>query len=235
MSFYQSFASYYDRIFPLNPVALNFVANHFQKGESILDIGAGTGNMAIALANEGYNVSASEPDQEMVEWIRSKAKESRLAIYTQTMLEINLINGSFDGILCIGNTLPHLQNLKEIEDFLEKCINKLNPGGKLILQLVNYDQVLSNDNFSFPVIEKEDFTFTRNYMKKEDHILFTTKLKGEDLETENTIALFPVTSKQLITIINKLHFENVEIMGSFKGEQYSVDSKAMIIVARKGQ
>ena len=72
MSFYQSFASYYDRIFPLNQTALSFVSNYFQPGESILDMGAGTGNMAIALADKEIEVTASEPDETMAESIRSK-------------------------------------------------------------------------------------------------------------------------------------------------------------------
>ncbi|RUL51092.1 class I SAM-dependent methyltransferase [Lysinibacillus antri] len=235
MSFYQSLASYYDRIFLLNNMALTFVEKHFQQGESLLDIGAGTGNMALALAEKGFIVKASEPDEEMVDIIRTKveAKAFPISIYSETMQQIEAIGGFFDGILCVGNTLPHLKNLLEIQEFLGGCFNKLHAGGRLILQLVNYDHVLANDNFTFPVIEKEDFTFTRHYTKQEDNILFTSKLKVEDVENENTIALYPVVSKQLQTILGNVGFKDVAIYGSFKGEPYSSDSKAMILVARK--
>ena len=80
MSFYQSFASYYDRIFPLNQTALSFVSNYFQLGECILDMGAGTGNMAIALADNELKVTASEPDGTMAESIRSQSGYERLNI-----------------------------------------------------------------------------------------------------------------------------------------------------------
>ena len=36
MSFYKNLASYYDRIFPLNQIALSFISQYFQEGEVFL-------------------------------------------------------------------------------------------------------------------------------------------------------------------------------------------------------
>src|SRR6476620_7772496 len=226
MSFYQSFASYYDRIFPLNQTALSFVSSYFQPGESILDIGAGTGNMAVALAEKEIKVTASEPDETMAESIRSKTdlKGLTLSIQTKSMEQIEEFQSNFDGIICIGNTLPHLPDEEGIERFLSQCHQKLNKDGRLILQMVNYDKVLSTDDFSFPVIQKDYFSFTRRYEKVNDHIYFTSILTVHEESTENTIPLYPITSQRLIALLTKAGFESVQVYGNFKAEDFKHDS-----------
>jgi glycine/sarcosine N-methyltransferase len=235
MSFYHDLTAYYDQIFPLNQTAFSFISEHFNQGSTILDMGAGTGNMAIALAEKDLKITASEPEDTMEQSIQKKAnsKGVSLSVYTKSMEEIAKIQGDFDGILCIGNTLPHLSDIKAIEAFLRECYLKLNPNGLLILQQVNYDKVLSNDNFSFPVIEKEDFTFTRHYEKSSEHILFTTRLTLNEETIENTLPLYPVTSQQLISSLKNVGFGVVDVYGNFKGESHSTESPALVIVARK--
>ena len=215
MSFYQDLTSYYDEIFPLNQTAFSFISPFFQKGDSVLDIGAGTGNMAIALAQAELIVTASEPEERMAEAIRKKAN-SNMPVHTKSMEEIGEFAESFDGILCIGNTLPHLSNTEAIEAFLEKCYEKLNVNGTLILQQVNYDKVLTQDDFPFPTIEKDHFTFTRHYEKKDDHILFTSRVTANGESIENTIPLFPITSEQLISLLKKVGFQPVDTMETLK-------------------
>lgn len=234
MSFYQSFASYYDQIFPLNQTALSFISNLFQPGESILDIGAGTGNMAIALANKEMEVIASEPDETMAESIRSKTDSSdlHLSVQTKSMEQIVEFQSLFDGIICIGNTLPHLPDEERMEHFLNQCYQKLKQNGRLILQTVNYDKVLSTDDFSFPVIQKDEFSFTRRYEKVNDHIYFTSILSVNGESTENTIPLYPITSKRLISLLTKAGFESIQIYGNFKGEDFKLDSPALVVVAK---
>lgn len=47
------------------PEQAGFITRYAHAGASILDIGAGTGNLAFALAAEGRHVTALEPDPEM--------------------------------------------------------------------------------------------------------------------------------------------------------------------------
>ncbi len=235
MSFYKVLSPYYDFIFPLNHNALSFLSSYFNKGEPLLDIGAGTGSMAIALAEKGCKVTAIEPEETMAEHIRLKAAASGtpLSIHTKSMEQIEQLQETFDGIYCIGNTLAHLQNLEELESFLDNCLKKLNQNGKLILQLVNYDNVMTNDHFSFPVIKKENFVFTRQYAKKEENILFTTTLTTDKESLVSTVPLYPITSLQLIPSLKKTGFQEIQMYGSFIKESYSPNSQALIVVASR--
>ncbi|WP_428909590.1 class I SAM-dependent methyltransferase [Niallia sp. Krafla_26] len=235
MAFYHDLSTYYDQIFPLNQTAYAFISNCFQKGDSIIDMGAGTGNMAIALAQGGLQVTASEPEETLVESIKKKAAEKgiSLSVHTKTMEKLGEFQENFDGILCVGNTLPHLPNIVEVERFLGQCYEKLKENGKLILQQVNYDKVLAKDDFSFPVIEKENFTFTRHYEKKNEHIHFTSRLTIDGETIDNTIPLYPITSQQLKQALEKVGFQNINQYGNFKEENHTSESPALVTVARK--
>jgi glycine/sarcosine N-methyltransferase len=234
LPFYHDLASTYDQIFPLNPIAFSFISRYFQEGNSVLDMGAGTGNMDIALAEMGLEVTASEPEETMAESIKKKAESKGLllSVHTKSMEEIDTFQENFDGILCIGNTLPHLSDLEALEGYLHKCFAKLKSNGVLILQQVNYDRVLSKNDFSFPAIEKEDFTFTRHYEKKDEYLLFTSALTINGETTENTIPLYPITSKQLMPLLKKIGFQVEGIYGNFKSESHSTESPALVTVAR---
>jgi glycine/sarcosine N-methyltransferase len=236
MSFYEALAPYYDQIFPANDAAINFLFSHFESGQTILDIGAGTGNMAIALAQKGLNVIAIEPDEKMAASIIDKSTANGLVIPVHTigMQQIDELTESGDGVYCIGNTIPHLYDLQDVEEFLKKCYEKMSKDGKLILQLVNYEKVLASvENFSFPVIETKSLTFTRKYEQEGNKIRFTANLTVEDQSFNNTVSLYPVTAAQLIPLLTEAGFQVVGKFGNFKKQEYTKDSPALIIVAKK--
>lgn len=236
MTFYENLAPFYDQIFPANDGAIQFLLSHFEAGQTIVDIGAGTGNMANALARKGLNVIAIEPDEKMAEYIMGKTKANALdvSVYIKGMEEIETIKEKIDGMYCIGNTLPHLNNLEEAEVFLKKCAKIMRNGGKLILQLVNFEKVLSSiEDFTFPIIETSSLTFTRNYEQDGNKILFTTSLTAGGKSYINTIPLYPFTREQLNTLLQKAGFEVESVYGNFKKQEYSIQSPALIVVAKK--
>ncbi len=235
MTFYQPLTQYYDEIFPTNPKASHFLASTFKQGGTLLDVGAGTGNMALSLVHEGFQVTATEPEETMVKQIHQKAKSSPyfLKIYTKAMQQLDEFTETFDGIYCIGNTLVHLDNLEEISEFLHQTYQKLNDDGIFIFQIVNFERVLTTQDFTFPVIKKETFAFERRYDLVDDKILFTTTLLTNDQTISNTTTLYPATSKQLLPILEDCGFQSIETYGNFAKDSYSLNSPALIVVAKK--
>ncbi|WP_342433265.1 class I SAM-dependent methyltransferase [Neobacillus sp. FSL H8-0543] len=233
MTFYRSLTPFYDEIFPTNVKALNFLRSNFKQGGLLLDVGAGTGNMALYLAEEGFNVIATEPEKTMAQQIREKATNPSIQVYTKTMQQIEEFEETFDGIYCIGNTLVHLNNVEEINEFLQQVYRKLTDDGLFICQIVNFDKVLSQQDFSFPVIQKETFEFKRQYDLKGDKVAFTTTLTSAGQSFSNTTTLYPATSKQLLPILKNCGFQTIETYGNFEKIPFSVNSPAFILVAKK--
>ncbi|WP_102271748.1 class I SAM-dependent methyltransferase [Cytobacillus massiliigabonensis] len=235
MSFYKILTPYYDQIFPSNKNTKQFLAENLRKGGKLLDVGAGTGNMALALAKEGYNVTATEPEEKMAEEIRKKALDETISLHAEAkaMQQLDEFTETYDGIYCIGNTLAHLRNLEEIDQFLQTAFKKLNKNGVFILQIVNFERVLVNKDFSFPVIRKENFEFQRHYEIAEENILFTTTLIADGKTQSNTIPLYPATVSQLLPILESCGFKEINTYGNFNSSPYSIDTPALIITAIK--
>lgn len=236
MSFYKTLTPFYDSIFPANEKAIPFLASHFKKGGSLLDVGAGTGNMAIVLSQQGFQVTAAEPELGMVEQIRLKAQscQNPVKVASKTMQQLNEGEETYDGIYCIGNTLAHLNNLEEIQTFFEHAFQKLQEEGVFIFQIVNFERVLTKQDFTFPIKKTDTFEFSRQYELEGDQILFTSTLTVDGESQTNTIPLFPATKSELLPLLRQCGFETIDVYGNFQSKAYSIDSPALVVVAKKG-
>jgi glycine/sarcosine N-methyltransferase len=233
LTFYQSLTPYYDEIFPTNIKTLNFLVSNFKERGILLDVGAGTGNMALNLAKEGFNVIATEPEETMAKQIKEKAGNHSITVLTKTMQQIAEVEETFDGIYCIGNTLVHLNNMEEISEFVQQVYKKLNQAGVFVCQVVNFEKVLEKQVVTFPTIQKETFKFNRRYDLKGEKVLFTTTIETAEQTFSNTTSLYPVTSKQLLPALKNAGFQSVELFGNFEKESYTLNSAAVIVVAKK--
>lgn len=230
MTFYQTLTPYYDEIFPANPKQINFISSFIPKDSSLLDVGAGTGNVALALVKAGYKVTAMEPEESMAAKLADKtAAYESLQVNTLTMQQINKLAESYDGIYCIGNTLVHLQNIDEIKEFIVQSFAKLFENGKLMIQIVNYEK----KDFSFPVLHKENFVFERSYRYEKNKLLFTANLTVNGISTSNTILLYPLTVNQLVPLLKEVGFKRIETYANFDKAPYTENAPALVITATK--
>ncbi len=240
MGFYEEISKYYDIIFPLSHTTLKFIEKHLDSKKRVLDVAAGTGNYSIALSEAGYNVVAVDLDEEMINSIniRNMIEGTTVRSYMADMKNIEVINEEkFDLIFCIGNSLVHLDNREEIDQFIEKMYSMLNKNGKLIIQIVNYDRVLKYDVKELPLIDRRDkgVCFKRNYDLVNGKIQFKTKLiiDQDKRSYENCVELYPLKKKDLEEILVKNRFKEINFFGDFDGSDFSINSFPTIVVATK--
>lgn len=240
MTFYERLSKYYDIIFKTGEAQLDLIKSLVKPGRKILDIGSGTGTYTIPLAKLGYNVVALDYDQGMIDKLRGKAEALDLQIdsFARDMMGLDdLIEDEYDGILCIGNTLPHLKDMDEVEAFLRIASKKMAEGGVFIIQTVNYDRVYKHNVTKLPLIERPEngVVFDRSYeMLDEGRIKFIGKLEMPDGTTsEASTILIGIRLEMLKEALNASGYGDVTAYGSFNKEPWSDESYATIIVARK--
>ena len=228
--FYNCIAEKYDFIFPLSPAHQTFFASEL-RGKTLLDVGAATGNLTAYLSSQGYEVTAIDLSERLI----AKAAEKGITVQQLNMLNIDTLP-AFDNIVCIGNTLPHLDSKASVQLFLQKAYKQLTQGGKLVLQLVNFEKyfVQQQDDYlgSLPLIANDKVKFERYYyLNSEGRIIFKTIL---DDTIENEELLQPIFADELTQWLTQIGFKAINLYGNFKKDSFDPNaSMALIIVAEK--
>ena len=109
---------------------------------AVLDVACGGGHHAIALAREGYLTCGADVSAEMIALARRNAALAKVSVEFEQagFADIGARFGSaFDAVLCLGNSLPHALTEAEQLAALKAMRDRLNDGGVLVLQNLNYD------------------------------------------------------------------------------------------------
>ena len=236
MEFYQDLSRYYEDIFPLREDKINLVREYISSNGKVLDIGCSTGELAIDLSQLGFKLDGMDLNERMVEKARNKAQSLKeppeFKIGDMRNLK-ELYQPGFDGIICFGNTIVHLTDLEEIEDFFGQIYDLLDEGGYFIFQIVNYDRILDKNIDYLPTInnEEKNLKFYRYYdFDKDKHLIyFKTRLIKDDQEIKHQIPLYPLRKKEISDIADKIGFDQIKYYGSFKLTEYDSENSMPLI------
>lgn len=238
MAFYDEISNYYDYIFPTGAEQINFIREIAGKPpKALLDIACGTGGYTIELAKLGYELTAADIDEGMVEELRKKLSQDTgdIKCIRAGMLEMKeKLESKFDLAFCIGNSIVHLSNLEEIQDFLVIAKSLLKKDGRLIIQIINFDRIILKEINELPAIVNEEIglRFERYYRldKEENRVWFRTVLSVDGRMLENEIPLFPLQSDDLNDLLKKAGFKKVKLFGDFNGSDYDRYNSYMLVL-----
>lgn len=237
MGFYEQISKYYDDIFPVAPAAGEFCLRLFTGigAVSILDIACGSGGYVKYFQDKGFQSFGIDLDEAMVEKAREKTSQAQIKKGDMTKVS-ELYDRRFDGLLCIGNSLVHLNDEETMLKALTSFRNVLTPGGAACIQIINYDRILDQHAEGLPTIEKPEagLTFERKYAYDADKgmIHFNTVLLVPEGRFSNSIPLYPLRADSLRSLLARAGFDDINLYGDFKYSPWSPDSYATIATVR---
>ena len=114
-------------------------------GARVLDCAAGTGQLAVGLALQGFDVTATDASPAMVDRTRALAAKHRAALTADVCpwedLSSKPWTGRFDAVFCVGNSLTHAPGREARRNALEAMATVLADEGLLVLTSRNWEQV----------------------------------------------------------------------------------------------
>jgi ubiquinone/menaquinone biosynthesis C-methylase UbiE len=173
----------------------------------------------------------------MIAEARARHTASNISYKVLDMLEVDreFAPAAFDAVICLGNTLVHLSDPLKIREMLGKIYRITRNNGVVLIQILNYDRILSRNISSLPLLETEHIRFARSYVHRDDGMHFVTRLlvKASGEEMDNDIVLYPLCQKEFADMLREAGFGHIDFFGSFQGGPLTPDSFACIAVARK--
>ncbi len=247
---YDDLSSDYDRFvnWPARlALELPFIVQELRKERvhRVLDAACGTGMHAVALAQEGYEVVGADLSLKMIEAARANAAGVAVHFVVAGFGELyTKLGGSFDALLCLGNSLPHLLTPADLEAALADFAACLRDGGLLLIQNRNFDRVLAQrERWQEPQSYHEgdqEWIFLRFYDFEPDGTLtfnLVTLHRQEKQEWKQRLIatrLWPQRQGELLTALEKAGFGEITYWGDTQGHVYEVErSGNLVITARK--
>ncbi len=140
---YASFALIYDRLMQDIPYQgwVRYLDTLFGKlginPRHILDLGCGTGNVTIPLAEKGYQMTGLDLSSEMLSLAEQKARAKGLPIQwlLQDMRKMELGAARFDLVISMTDSLNYLSGENELSEVFRSVRQYLNPGGWFVFDL----------------------------------------------------------------------------------------------------
>lgn len=226
--FYASISRYYSDIFPFNPAQLSFVERQLfsLQNKSLLDIGCATGELSFQLARRDANVTGIDLSTGLLQQALARDALPNLVFKEGNMLNLksDFQQAQFDSVICFGNTLVHLDSLEIVKKMLEGVRFVLKPGGKFLLQILNYDYILENQVNTLPQIETDKLIFIRNYefVEGAEHVQFKTRLflKNEGIQIQNKTKLLALRSRQLQAALKESGFSKISFYSGFNEDAF---------------
>jgi SAM-dependent methyltransferase len=241
MTLYAQFAAYYAQIFPFSETLYAFLRQHLPAPPArCLDVGCGPGHVSVRLAEDGFDAVGVDLDPAMIAHARQHARShaARATFHRMNMLDVaDLVDAAppFDGAYCIGNTAAHL-NPAQFAQFLGAMRRVLRPEAPWIVQVMNWDYVLTQERMTLPVIENEGVAFYRAYRDiSEARVTFATRLEVDGAVVfEDAVPLYPLRSAQVVAAHAEAGFAVRHHVGSYTGAPFDPDEFSANIFVFKG-
>jgi SAM-dependent methyltransferase len=123
----------------------------------VLDLGSGPGDHARFLATRGFEVVGVDSSESMIEMATSEPVPESVHFVLGDFTALgSIVEGTFGGAICLGNVLPHLTEEETLRALASGLGEKLEPGGRVLFQLLNYRRITLRGERALPVNVRPD-------------------------------------------------------------------------------
>lgn len=227
---YTKMTTYYSQIFPVQENALTFLKESFTKGK-VLDIGCAVGDYTAALQSEERVVVGIDPTIAFIEEARRKYPTVEFMLESMQSVQMEPV----DGIFCIGNTLAHVKDEKDLKETLLHFSTLVKSEGTIVLGFINYSYIYEHFINELPLIEKEGIQFKRSYEREQYYVNFKTTLQVHGATESDSQRLYALPIYKVIEYLEEVGFTNVNLYANYEKKEWNIhEDFYCVISAQRG-
>jgi SAM-dependent methyltransferase len=217
-----------------------FVAEklELEAGARVLDLCCGPGRHSVQLATRGYKVTGLDLSQPYLDLARRAAAEAGVALDTvlADMREIPF-DDHFDAAINMYSSFGYLESEAEDLKVLESISRSLKRRGRLLLDMLNREWAVANyiqndwhaENDGTLYVEHRALDLASSRMRV--RFVIVDPNGGRHDSIGHDIRLYTLT--EMVRLLERVGFSGVEVFGGFDGEKYGIETRRMILCARK--
>ena len=200
-----------------------------EHSEIAVDLGAGSGFQSIPLAEVGFKVIAIDMNHALLAELEENAKELSIITIQDDLLNFTKHSPAKIGVIvCMGDTLTHLNSLEEVQNLFAKAYDTLDENALLILGFRDLTLELTELARFIPVRSNSKRIFSCFLEYEESHV------KVNDIVYEKTNDRWQMRKSFYRKLrISPPWTKTTLIEAGFKIETFDVQKEMVTIVARK--
>lgn len=193
-----------------------------------IDLGAGTGIQSFALAELGFKVIAVDFDNKLLAEMKSKLSSEQIEIIEDDIRNLSQFKSNNPEIIsCCGDTISHLNNIRELRQLFKDAFCCLSDLGKFVISFRDYSkELLENERF-IPVKNDEGRILTCIIEYFEEKIRVTDLMyeKHGDIWQQKVSSYFKIRITKNI-VLNLLEATGFKILyDDISGEMHFITAQ----------
>ncbi|MGN0034696.1 MAG: class I SAM-dependent methyltransferase [Coriobacteriales bacterium] len=222
---------------------------------SVLELGSGNGQRSVMFAEWGLDVTGADYDQRNVEKARALSEQHRPAIVEAggkvRFAQASIDNATdvaahmtVDAVVCVGDVLSRVSDLEQLRRVLRMCFDVLEPGGVLVIDVVNNTHYIQSKIRSTKPEVYETVEGTKVFLDVMDYpagstmfnvdaLTLTRDSAGEwSMQSQRSQHLY-ISSAGITHELFDAGFDVQEISGDYTGSELRRDKDLRIVVVAR--
>ncbi len=126
-----------------------------------IDLGAGCGFQSIPLSELGYSVTAIDLDENLLQELKTNDQTGRVTIKRDDMVAFEgYVSTPSELIVCMTDTLLHLESKDRVTDLFGKVFGHLEPSGRFVITFRDLSTPLEGPDRFIPIKQDDSTIFT---------------------------------------------------------------------------
>jgi sarcosine/dimethylglycine N-methyltransferase len=218
------------------------------KGKRVLDLACGTGRHSVALALEGVEVVGVDNSEVMVSRASEHSDSNKVSpkfVLGEMADFLSVVDGQFDLVICLGNSLALLDDLDTVGRVLSSVHDSLYDNGVFIAQVLNFEEIHTTGFRFFPqkggrMESGEEVVFSRFYEHidppNSSTLVMSAQMKEKDEWTSlvSTQKVLNLNSNLLKRYLAQAGFQETRFYSDYSESLFvGSDDRNMVIHSRR--